>query len=296
VEKTSSPQQTRREEPVAPPNKRAAGSDLGSDRRGFAALARDWGAIAAISWLSLRSESIAVYIAAVWLIGAFQFAIGESLIHEASHYHLFRTRAWNDRFEFLYALPFFMTVAQFRQEHLAHHRDVGTSRDELLADYRLVGLLEPRIHAFWLWFVKPLTGFAGWFYWTKLSLKPSKCGVKIVAFWALVAAVAAYFGALRLVALYWLVPMWWCHTSYLYWSEIQDHFATVSGTRSVVGGLSNGLWHNNGFHAVHHSRPAVPWYRLREAHREFVAAGKHPEQDISSGFLETYRQLRAASN
>ncbi len=266
-----------------------------SDRRGVLALARDWGAIAALAALGLRTRGPAAYVAIVWLIGAFQFAIGECLLHEASHYNLFRTRSWNDRLEFLYALPFFMTLSQFREEHLAHHRDVGTSQDELLADYRLLGLDRPDANMFWIWFVKPLTGFAGYFYLTKLSLRPFwTCGLKLTAFWGAVLAAAAHFGALRVVALYWLVPLWWCHTSFLYWSEIQDHFGTRAGTRSIVGALNNALFHNNGYHAAHHARPGVPWYRLRDEHRDFLAAGKHHPQDLSSGFIDTYRQLRAA--
>jgi fatty acid desaturase len=279
----------------AAPARRASVAARASDWRGAAALARDWGAIAALAWLGRRVPGPLAYVAIVWLIGAFQFAIGECLLHEASHYNLFRTRSWNDRLEFLYALPFFMTLAQFREEHLAHHRDVGTPQDELLADYRLLGLERPDANMFWIWFVKPLTGFAGYFYLTKLSLRPWKCGLKLALFWGAVAAAALHFGALRVVALYWLVPLWWCHTSYLYWSEIQDHFGTRAGTRSIVGRLNNRLFHNNGYHAAHHARPGVPWYRLPDEHRDYVASGKHHPRDLSSGFLDTYRQLRSAA-
>ncbi|MBI3563756.1 MAG: fatty acid desaturase [Elusimicrobia bacterium] len=273
--------------------RKKTGADIGSDRRGALALARDWGAIVLIAWASERIGGWPVYIAAAWLIGAFQFAIGEALLHEASHFHLFRTRAWNDRFEALYALPFLMTLSQFRDEHLAHHRDAGTPRDGLLADYRLIGLFEPNPDMFWLWFVKPVTGFAGYFYLTKLSLKPFRCGAKLVAFWTAVAAAAWALGGLRLLALYWVVPLFWCHVSYLYWSEVQDHFGTKSGTRTVVGALNNRLFHNNGYHAVHHARAWVPFYRLPEAHAAFVAGdGADAARDLSSGFLETYRQLR----
>lgn len=271
----------------------AAAAERAGNLRAFAALARDWGAIVLLAALSVKADSLVVYLIAAVSIGAFQFAIGESLIHEASHYHLFATREWNDRFEFLYALPFFMTLKQFRDEHLAHHIDVGTPKDELLADYKLIGLLDPEPDIFWIWFVKPLLGFPGYFYLTKLSLKPFNCGAKIVGFWAAVLGAAAYLGALKLVALYWFVPLWTGHVAFLYWSEIQDHFGARSGTRSVTGRLGNWLWHNNGLHAAHHARAAVPWYRLPAAHAEYVARGA--ELDLSSGFLETYRQLRDAA-
>lgn len=267
-------------------------ADRGSDLRGWLALARDWGAIVLIAWAAERSGGAVVYAAAVLLIGAFQFAIGECLLHEASHFHLFRTRAWNDRFEFLYSLPFLMSLSQFREEHLAHHRDLGTPKDALIEDYRLIGLYRKKIDMAWLWFVKPLTGFAAYFYLTKLSLRPFKCGAKIAAFWAAVLAAAAALGGLRLVALYWFVPMIFGHASFLYWSEIQDHFGTRSGTRSITGALNNVLFHNNGYHAAHHARAGVPWYRLRQAHEEHLRRDPSAALDLSSGFLETYRQLR----
>ncbi|MDE2490673.1 MAG: fatty acid desaturase [Elusimicrobia bacterium] len=270
--------------------------DRGSDLRGWLALARDWGAIAVVAWLSVRAGSWAGYVAAVWAIGAFQFAIGECLLHEASHFHLFRTRAWNDRFQALYALPFCMSMAQYRDEHLAHHRHAGTPRDALLADYRQIGLFAPSASMSWLWLIKPVTGYAGWFFLTKLSLFPARCGAKIVSFWAVVAAAAFALGrtrGLELVALYWLVPLFYSHAAFLYWSEVQDHFRTRSGTRTVLSPVTNWLFHNNGYHAVHHARAAVPFYRLREAHAEYVAGpGADALRDLSSGFLGTYRQLR----
>ena len=266
----------------------------GNDWRGWIALARDWGAIALITAISLRSHNLLVYLASVWLIGCFQFALGECLLHEATHYHLFRTRSWNDRFEFLYSLPFFMTLAQFRDEHLAHHRDAGTPQDNLLIDYRLLNLYRPNLNMFWIWFVKPFVGFAAYFYLTKLSLRPWRCGLKLIIFWTLVLSLSIYLGAVHVLVLYWLVPVWTGHVTYLYWSEIQDHFGTRSGTRSVTGRLGNWLWHNNGYHEAHHARPGLPWYRLPEAHREL--AGIDRSADVSRGFFDTYRQLRAAAN
>jgi fatty acid desaturase len=86
--------------------------------------------------------------------------------------------------------------------------------------------------------------------------------------------------------LYWVVPMLWCYSSFFYWSEIEDHFNTNTGTRTNVG-WTNWLTHNNGFHSVHHKYPRIPWYRLREAHFALCA----DSSDISRGFLDTFRQI-----
>lgn len=42
-----------------------------------------------------------------WPIGLVQFALGEALAHEASHYNLFSSRRANNAAEWFYAIPFF---------------------------------------------------------------------------------------------------------------------------------------------------------------------------------------------
>src|SRR5438105_3828027 len=88
-----------------------------STPRALLALVRDWGAIVLIAWLAEAAAHPLAYVAAAWAIGLFQFALGEAMLHEGSHYNLFPSRRWNLRLEALYALPFFRTVAQFQAEH-----------------------------------------------------------------------------------------------------------------------------------------------------------------------------------
>ena len=63
-----------------------------SNARGFFAIFRDITAIAAIGYTSMRCDNILIYLASAWLIGAFQFAMSECLVHEAAHWNLFRSR------------------------------------------------------------------------------------------------------------------------------------------------------------------------------------------------------------
>jgi fatty acid desaturase len=259
--------------------------------RGALALLRDWGAILLVAALSVRADSLVVYAVSVWAIGCFQFAIGEALLHEASHYNLFRRRRWNDDLEFLYALPFFKTVSGFRSEHAQHHLRLGGAQDHVVADYERFGFFEPDRNLFWLWFVKPVTGYACFYYVSGLSLRPFKSGVKIVAFWALAVFGFWYFGGLQFLLLYWIVPYAVSYCSLLYWSEVRDHFNAACGTRSNLSPVANLLTHNNGYHFVHHKYPTIPWYRLREAHNALCPRAG----DISHGFLDTYRQLKSAA-
>jgi len=259
--------------------------------RGALALLRDWGAILLVAALSVRAGSLVVYALSVWAIGYFQFAIGEALLHEASHYNLFGRRRWNDDLEFLYALPFFKTVAGFRSEHARHHLRLGGDEDHVVADYERFGFFEPDRNIFWLWFVKPVTGYAFFYYVSGLRLLPFKSGAKVVAFWALAVFGFWHFGGLRFLLLYWVIPYALSYCSFLYWSEVRDHYNAVCGTRSNLNPLANLLTHNNGYHFVHHKYPTIPWFNLRQAHNTLC-----PEAgDISHGFLDTYRQLKSAS-
>ncbi|ATB40900.1 fatty acid desaturase [Cystobacter fuscus] len=262
-----------------------------SNLRGFLAIGRDWAAIAAVITVALWLDRWYLYPVAAWLIGAFQFALSEALLHEASHYNLFRKRSWNDRLEFLYGLPFFCTVAQMRAEHLVHHRRLGMPEDQLVADYRALGLDRPGVNMFWIWFVRPVLGFAGAYYCGVLSLRPWKEGRKIVAFWAVVLLICAALGVLHLLVLYWLIPFFWSCQSYLYWSEITDHYRTRTGIRSNLSPITNFLHHNNGFHYTHHHYPTIPWYLLPKA-TEALFPG---QGDICHGFLDTYRSLSLSS-
>ncbi|MDT5062240.1 MAG: hypothetical protein QOH63_2699 [Acidobacteriota bacterium] len=256
--------------------------------RGGLALFRDWSAIILVSVFSIRENNFIVYALSVWVIGYFQFAIGEALLHEASHYNLFRKKQWNNNLEFLYALPFFLTISQFRSAHLKHHIRLGSEQDHIVKDYRQFGFFKPTKNIFWLWFVKPVIGYAGYYYVSSCSLLPRRSGIKIVVFWILAVFAFWYFGSLQYLLLYWIIPYVLSYCSFMYWSEVQDHYNARSGTRSNLSFLANLVTHNNGYHFTHHEYPAIPWYRLRDAHNALCPEGT----DISYGFFDTYEQLK----
>jgi len=258
------------------------------NRKAALAIARDWAAIFLIAWANIEYNTLYLYIPSVWLIGGFQFAIGESLLHEAVHHNLFRQKKLNYRLEFLYALPFFRTVRQFRNEHIVHHNSLGRKEDQLVEDYQQLGLYKNNINFFYTWFIKPVLGFAAYYYVRTISLRPfGKEGWKILVFWIAVLAVFLATGKMLWLLKFWIIPLWWSCYSYLYWSEISDHFYTRTGTRSNLNVLTNLVTHNNGYHYVHHKYPTIPWFRLKRAYHDLLPAAG----DISKGLIDTYRQI-----
>lgn len=252
------------------------------------ALCRDWGCITMIVILNISYPSVYLYIISVWVIGAFQFALGEAMMHEAAHHNLFSRKWLNYGLEFLYGYPFFRTVQHFRQEHFVHHNRLGTERDHLTRDYRNFGLLGKRPRLFFSWFVKPIIGYAALYYIRTMQLNLLKRGTwKIAVFWVLIVAIFFVFADPLWIVKFWLVPLLWSSYSYLYWSEITDHYNTTSGTRSNINPIYNFLTHNNGYHYIHHKYPTIPWFNLKKSYHELAPN----EGDVSKGFWQTFSQI-----
>ena len=268
---------------------RASELILRSDLRGLLGMCRDWGAVFALTALGVWSDSWAVDLLCMLAIAPVQFAIGECLMHEASHYSLVRTRAWNDWAEALAALPFFTTRAAYRPEHLNHHRHFGGEEDHIVRDYAELGLLDEHPRLVWTLFVRPLLGLTGvaWLRWV-IHQELGRGWLRVAGFWSAVLILAAATGTLGAIAQFWLAPLFFGYSVLIEWSEVEDHFRTASGTRSNVGWLDNLLYHDNGYHAAHHRYPAIPCHMLRRAHHTLgFASGV----DIADGRLETWRQI-----
>ncbi|SFD61407.1 fatty acid desaturase family protein [Pseudoalteromonas denitrificans] len=253
------------------------------------AITRDWVMIIAVAALSIYLDNWLVYLLSVWIIGIFQFALSEAMLHEASHHNLFKNKKYNYWGELFYGLPFGITVKQFQKEHTQHHTQLGRHGDHLVQECSDLGVFKPGANMFWLWFVKPVLGIVGLYYFSIMSLKPWPEGRKVVAFWLVVISVFYVLDSLMLLVFYWVIPFIWACSSFLYWSEIEDHVNTRHGTRSNLSKVFNWLSHNNGYHYLHHKYANIPFYNLPLAYTALLAG----EGDISKGFLDTYQQLKS---
>jgi fatty acid desaturase len=270
--------------------------------KAIGAILRDWLAICSIVAFSIWANNILVYLVSIWLIAIFQFALGEALVHEAVHHNLFRTKSWHYRLEFLYCFPFLRTLSSYRHHHLPHHTYLWTSRDYIPQEYEYLGLNKRKKNLFAILFIKPFLGFSAihfiiealydLFQGFKTSIVKQDGSsfansLKLCLFWLVVVWVFSLSEHLNFLLLYWFVPLIWCYSFYSLFSEVQEHFNTLSGARSNVNPVFNFLFHNGGYHYVHHLCATIPWYKLPEAHQAFCA--NNP--DISKGILDTYRQL-----
>ena len=75
-------------------------------RRAVLAMVRDALGILAAGVLALWLDNGVLTILSMWVIGAFQYAFGDLMIHEAAHGNLFANKPLNERLDILYGLPF----------------------------------------------------------------------------------------------------------------------------------------------------------------------------------------------
>ena len=240
---------------------------------------------------------------AILVIGTRQYALGEALLHEASHWHLSNSKSVNDLLGVILAWPVFTSLAGYRRFHnrLHHGLDIADPENSIWGDYEDWGLPGPsrtlgRACACWLLVLRPAIGLTGIMHLFKtvrnfgydFDLWETRL---MLSAWAVVIAGAAYFSLWRELILYWLIPYTFIFLTLLYWAEVEDHYR-VSGakTRSHLNWFYNFISHNLGYHALHHKYSSIPWFRLPEAYRAHKA---EIVEQVSRGFWETFAQIIA---
>jgi fatty acid desaturase len=241
---------------------------------------------------------------AILVIGTRQYALGEALLHEASHWHLSNSKCVNDLLGAILAWPVFTSLAAYRRFHnrLHHELDLADAGNSIWEDYEGWGLPPPTRKlgialAFWLFVIRPAVGLTGIMHLVKtvrdfgydFDLWETRL---MLAAWAAIIAGAAIFSLLPELIVYWLIPYTFIFSTLNYWSEVGDHYrVTRASTRSDLNWFVNSfVSHNIGYHALHHKYSSIPWFHLPAAYR--VHKAEIVEQ-VSHGYWETFAQMIA---
>jgi fatty acid desaturase len=242
------------------------------------------------------------YPLAILIIGTRQYALGESMAHEASHSHLSGSRVINEGLGFATTWPFFYTLSGYRRFHNKEHHNVplDSSNNSIYEDYEDWGLPPAENpltadQAVWHLVIKPLSGIISFrhliktiedWYWDSDLVE----NTLMLVLWAVALALVIHFGYVMELLAYWIVPWLTVMAVLNFWSEVGDHYrVTDAATRSDLNWFVNTfISHNIGYHALHHHYPKIPWFRLPEAHR---ALRDDITEQISTGYLTTLRQI-----
>ena len=247
--------------------------------RPLADIAFDWivifCAVAAVVWLSGWLAPLAILV-----LANRQRALG-NILHDAGHRNLWRERWINDLVARVLVAPFvFASLSAYQADHFKHHLSLGDAGND--PDLLPIPAAPPR---HWLTsYLRYVTALPAW--WGSVAghlgahAVPLPAKLFIVGWWAaLLALMDALAGEVFTLA---FAALWLTARATLFhlittFREMCDHFGLrpagiFAFTRDTA---CHGFWRwvihprNNGYHLTHHLLPAVPYYRLPEAHALF---------------------------
>ena len=213
----------------------------------------------------------------VLVISNRQRALG-NILHDAGHRNIWREKGRNDLVARALVAPLlFASLSRYRETHFQHHLELGRTQ----GDPDLIPGQENLPSSWVVSFARCLLSWSTWLGSLSGHLFEKEVNLRSKAFifgwWVGLVGVLTLLGggdfALAFVLL-WLIAratFFHCITTF---REMCDHFGLQPGgvfgfTRDMV---CHGPWRwtihprNNGYHLTHHLLPAVPYYRLPEAH------------------------------
>lgn len=293
-----------------------------SDLAGWWAVVSIWGVIGlTFAALAIWPHPL-MFVLALVILGGRQLALA-ILMHEASHYTLFRTRALNDWVgDWLAGRLIWIDVKRYRTHHTIHHSKTGTDQD---TDKSLVSPFPTTRASLYRKLLRDITGIGvfrrllglvlmdmGVIKWTvandAIRLPRNGRRVRDYVFSGVrnmapvilanlvLAGILAATGHAWLYAV-WLVAYATTFSLFLRIRSLAEHACTeqtpdmLRNTRTTRAGLlaraTVAPLHVN-YHIEHHVLPAIPWFRLREAHRMLRARDILPP---SPGYADVLRMV-----
>jgi fatty acid desaturase len=250
-----------------------------------------------------------LYVAAVVIIGARQHAL-LILMHEGTHYRLFRNRALNDWVtEILLSWPLLVSMRSYRRNHFAHHRYLNSERDpDWVRKIDNPTWLFPKR---WTELIQLLAGEISGFgavYNIRLAFMLASTDTDVaraykrtrLVFYVTVTVAIIWLGGGKIFLLYWLLPFLTWLMLVLRVRSIAEHFAIAGGrgiyseVRTTRAGILGRLFIaplNINLHTEHHVFPSVPFYRLPKLQRLLMSnPGFRSAVHLSYGYWGVLRE------
>jgi len=279
-----------------------------------------WGAVLMALAAYYHMPSVPVFILCFIVIASRQLAMTH-VVHDASHYRLFRSRGWNDWLsDLLVAGPVMISTQSYRVQHLPHHQYLGERAldSDQRTWYCLRGWQFVRRTVLTLLGWEALVTFGSYARATGESQTDSAATGGLPRRLACTAlgnaAIALYCLWLGNVLLYlwlWFIPMFTL-TMYLLVLRVIAEHQTVAYSRQgidradqdftpplirtirprLLGKLLLGPM-NFYYHHEHHLAPAIPYARLPEVHRMLCERNyfrDHP-QALGDSYFATLKLL-----
>lgn len=289
------------------------------DARAARAIVEEWAMIAITIAIVHTFFHPALYVLAIFVIGARQHAL-TVLGHDAAHWRLFSRRSLNEWLgNLLVQWPVFLSVEGFRKFHGTHHQFTAMDGDgnrfiwkthdadgKLTSEWsypktRLGLVVKVLRRAAFLtgirWIVRSFV--AAWLF----RSSTVQLVVKI-AWLAAIAAVLTFFGIWRELLLYWIIPFCTWHVAAQYLRLIAEH-SGIDGTgpyavtRTTLATPLERFFivpRNIHYHLEHHWYPSVPWYNLPALHAALMTRdGFRSQACVTRSLFESLGQCVAVT-
>ncbi|NVZ51827.1 fatty acid desaturase family protein [Pseudomonas sp. B6002] len=262
------------------------------------ALGKDYAIIAFAIYLSL-GISYWFYPVSLFLIGTTQRALA-NVLHESAHKMLAKNRFINwFSGTFLSGYLIFHLHQSYSISHIKNHH-VHLGHPEKDPDYNFhlkCGLYDVKQSEREFFLKNVLLALSGYRtvqyirYIIKDRVKAQGSDKKIRnerlmlwTYWAAIFAVAASFGVVTELLLFWLVPLFTTAVAVGWIIELAEHYPLPAAeteklllTRNRKGNALENFFfgrHDDNYHLVHHLHPAIPHWNMRKAHELLMS---HPE-------------------
>jgi fatty acid desaturase len=289
-----------------------------------------WPTIAALAgnWIGIIC-SIAALFFVPWYVQPFLLLFVAArqhalliLMHDASHFLICRSKAWNDFISDLFcSFPFGIATRTYRANHISHHEHLNTEEDPDLV--RTVGpagdakdWLFPMPHARLIkFFLQDLFGRSFVYVFATMAdlrrqaraSKQVRCEYRfsymVIGLYAVVMASMLYATHKPWMILYgWLVPMFVILPLILRLRALAEHYALprkhiFSESRTVRPPWWERFLiapHNVSLHLEHHLFPYVPWFKLPELHKRLMQVDSYRlNAHVNDGYFAGRNSLLA---
>ncbi len=272
-----------------------------SDVVGALLVLHAWGLILGSMALFVWWPNPFTFLLAVMVIGGRQLGLA-ILMHDAAHGLLFANRRLNDLVgSWLCAFPVFTSLVLYRPYHLQHHRFTQQAEDP---DLGLSAAFPITRKSLWRKVVRDLTGQTAF----TRRREQFKRGIGLreglivnAVLWAALAAAGYWW----LYPVLWLLPLatWYQLVSRIRniaeHAVVPDNDDPLRNTRTtyanpIIRLLVAPYWVN--YHLEHHLFMFVPCWRLPQAHRALLTAGRREGMEVQPGYRAVLRMATSLRN
>lgn len=296
-------------------------------------LVREWAVYAVIVGTCLWAYSSIVDhgISRWWGVPIYAFAVVaiagwtqtrlSTLVHESSHYALFKNRVLNDIAANLFvAFPFFGLISNYRIGHWGHHRHVNDPENDpdlhrLMKHHRRnfpipkwkavleYGVLQLSPHKAYSYLKGRLLYVAATMKHTRVKnqevLSAKTTWALRIGFYSILFGTLAINGWFVHYFLFWLLPLITVYPSTLFLRELAHHGNYPDNGDFTNSRVYEGYWLEREIffpfgewnHVLHHMFPTIPWHKMRQAHETMMRYEPYRENVIiCDGFFVKHRR------